>query len=264
MTLIINIIFLTKYFMLLPYTLIFSTPFITIKKNKFSSNIQKVISIAPFGFNMAFAAGNIEYKENVAYTGSSTGAVAACLTSINLMSLELILNFHEHLRSISRFKYIEALGEFLTMLPDDVHLRCSNKIAVGTTKFKMHWLCPYILSILLLKNYWLTTLFVIWYGVEAKPIIITKFYSKKHLITVLQESCSVYGIQDLKIRNRIDGGFSIRHIIVKDLSNKTIDYDSKYNVDIVPSIPLSASIFSVPSKEKIQFLYNLPACYKSD
>ena len=258
-----KIIIFTKYIMLLPYTVLFSRPFIRIKRNKFSYNIEEVISIAPFGFNMAFAAGNIEYKENNAYTGSSTGSLVACLICLNMMSAELIINFHEDLKSVSRFQYVEALGEFLDILPEDAHLRCSNKIAIGTTKLKMHWICPYILFILLFNNFWLSSLIVIWYGVVCKEKVITKFYSKKHLITTLQESCSIFGVQDCKFRKRIDGGFSIRHILVDDLSSKTIDYDSKYDVNILPSISLDSSLFCVPSKEKVKFLYNLPPKYKT-
>lgn len=80
------------------------------------------------------------------------------------------------------FQYFEALGEFLDILSEDANLRCSNKLAIGTTKLKMHWICPYILSILLLNNYWFTSLIVIWYGVTCKERIITKINSKNHLI----------------------------------------------------------------------------------
>ena len=52
------------------------------------------------------------------------------------------------------FQYFEALGEFLDILSEDANLRCSNKLAIGTTTLKMHWICPYILSILLLNNFY--------------------------------------------------------------------------------------------------------------
>jgi hypothetical protein len=259
------------------------------------------VSISQGGFNMAYTAGVLDvvhrrqdvFKDS-AFLGVSTGAVVACCICTGMPPDDLLRVFEDFNAVFAKYgptgwhRLIAQMGTVLdAALPDHAHELCSGRLVVGVTcvrvaqpsAIRVAVAASFALIGILLGGVWcaamlvLAALELVCSACRKEPVFIANFHSKAHLIHILQCSCSIPLVQDgPRLRKGdadgrwfVDGGLSMRHLVLEETPNDTktikVDKDGSRDpqADVAPSVYLPSRVVTPPDATHTRELFCLGA-----
>ena len=216
--------------------------------------IQRVFSIAPGGFNMAYTGGILEvlqehptYFDNAVFTGNSTGALVASCACAGIPPgtlASLMSKFNSDFSKRGCFGYhklIPSLEELLyAALPEDAYVKCNNRLIILISGIEMScpslviWMAEIVLALLVfvVMYYWecvglavcigICMFFLILRGmVKVHCCGVGRFSSNDHLIQCILTSCSIPLVQDgFFVRKAPRGLFLVEEESMKNTHSK--------------------------------------------